>query len=230
MARYQWIGELLIMLAVLSTAAAGRDGQATSSPLADTAATKAAAAEEAAADRTPPSWTQRRAWKEGTSEYVVVRSGLWATADEAILDAANEARRVVHRYVAADRPGVPTSAISVSDVRSDFVTDLYVEPVPRDYGIMHRAYLLVRLDPQQRFFMLRRIETERHHRLMLRMTALVAVLVFAGICLLLYVRLDDLTLGYFRLQIRLATLLLFLLVSGLVCWLSGWFELLVGNS
>lgn len=193
------------------------------------AGTFAATGEPSLQRSAPPRWIRKTAWKENRSEFVVVKSGLWATPDEAIADAARDAARVVYRYVAASAPGISEEQISTTLVRERFVRDIHVREEPKDYGTMYRAWLLVELKPSNRALIVHQVMRERQRQLWARTLGILAIMFTAGICLLGYTKLDDLTLGYYRTPLRVVTTLFFLVTATTTLWLSGWLELLTGR-
>ncbi len=153
---------------------------------------------------------------------MVVTGSLWATPDEAIADAATEARRVIRRYLATALPRLPEAVPSVADVREEFVRDIYVAEIPKDYGTMYQARLLVELSPRKRAAVVDRIARARQREAWSRAFGILALLFTAGVVLLTYVKLDDLTLGYYRTPLRLITTAVLVTVTAITLWLSGW--------
>jgi hypothetical protein len=145
-----------------------------------------------------PEWVRRDSWSEPPIRFRTVSSDLWATREEASHDGLARATRIARDFAAEANPRLRTGAPIESDVVHDhFVRDEFVEKVDWDYGPMYRAHLLLVLSPENRTVLLSRLHAAVLHR---RLSQLGAGLAFVFLCLVTllgYLRLDDLTRGYY---------------------------------
>ena len=107
-----------------------------------------------------PEWTRQTTWVAGANTFVVVKSGRFATLEEAELHAFDEAGQAAARhYRPLDPSGVGGCAsIQRELVRQQAIRDRFEEISRHDFGAMkdypmHQVWLRVELSPQlgQRF-------------------------------------------------------------------------------
>ncbi len=107
-----------------------------------------------------PEWTRKTSYVDGANTFVVVKSGRFATLDEAELHAFDEAGHAAARhYRHLDPSGVGRCAPSQRQmVRDSAIRDRFEEISRHDFGAMkdypmHQVWLRVELSPQlgQRF-------------------------------------------------------------------------------
>ena len=107
-----------------------------------------------------PEWTRQSTWVAGANTFVVVKSGRFATLEEAELHAFDEAGQAAARhYRPLDPSGVGGCAsIQRELVRQQAIRDRFEEISRHDFGAMkdypmHQVWLRVELSPQlgQRF-------------------------------------------------------------------------------
>lgn len=107
-----------------------------------------------------PEWTRKSSYVDGANTFVVVKSGRFATLDEAELHAFDEAGQAAARHFRhLDPSGVGLCAQSQRQmVRDSAIRDRFEEISRHDFGAMkdypmHQVWLRVELSPQlgQRF-------------------------------------------------------------------------------
>lgn len=102
----------------------------------------------------PPEWTRKTSYVDGAKTFVVVKSGRFATLDEAELHAFDEAGRVAARHFRhLDPSGVGLCTQSQRQmVRDSAIRDRFEEISRHDFGAMkdypmHQIWLRVELSP-----------------------------------------------------------------------------------
>ena len=151
------------------------------------------------ADAGRPAWLDTANPAKLPAHAKVVQSELWASREEAELDALDRAALVARNFAAEVAPRIRSSwEVPTWMVEDHLLRErVYVEEVDWTYGPMYRAHALLDLSPEKRGYLL----AEWHHVILLqRMREIGAGLGFILICLvsvLSYLRLDDATRGYY---------------------------------
>lgn len=177
-----------------------------------------------------PEWLGRTAWRDGQTDWFVMASRWWATPGEAVLDAAEQARQLVREQVlGSDHTGPDVDQLVTTNlVRDRFVTDMYMESSPREYGTMYKAHILVKIDPANRELLLAARATRNRLLIFKRaVTATISLLLLAAV-VLAYLWLDEITLGYYRAHLRVAAAAVFLAASLALLHVGGWTSLVIG--
>jgi hypothetical protein len=152
-----------------------------------------------------PGWVDRKGWREGATDYLVIRGAFWPTPQDALRDSYAKALRTLAELAGASG----TTVLDEAFLQERLVEDWWLEESLRDYGVMRRAHVLLRIGHEERSALQKLIlKHQRERRLSglgLGGTAVLgAILVALG-----YRILDDYWRGYYRRELRLLGLLLY---------------------
>lgn len=164
---------------------------------------------EVAGSTVAPDWLDAVESRDGDVVTRVVEGELYATPEAAHEDALAKAAEVARDFLApvlGDK--VRGWQVPMAYVNDTMIKDAYLQPVRRDYGTMYRAHLLMNLSPEHR----RDLEQLwRHEVVRARIGSAVGAL---GLVVLLlttvagYLKLDEVTQGYYSGRLKLAALAL----------------------
>jgi hypothetical protein len=159
---------------------------------------------DAKAEAARPAWLDRVYWTEPPARFRVIRSELWATPEQAIKDALGQAAPIAQELLAlADARFGAASDVPVQAIHDHLVREAHIEKVAWTYGPMYRSYLLLELSPQRRDQLRADAEKTVVRR---RLTLLSGGFGFVVTCLttmLVYLRMDERTHGYYSGRLRI---------------------------